>query len=628
MVSFLTPTADHWACDIEADNLLDEATTIHCVCVENIVTGEKNAFTDTSLFRDWLPPSAVLVGHNFLAYDLVMLNRFWNAGITTGRVIDTYVLSQLYNPSLRGGHSLQAWGGRLRHPKTEHDDYSVFTPEMLAYCENDTSLTALLYRKLAGLMVKLGFTEDGVELEHKAWHIIQNKQRRNGFPFDYEEAQKLYVTLREKEDELKTEIYRLWPPRLDVVKVFAKAFKKDGSKSASYERHAQQYPKLRIHDDGTYSGIDWVSFDLGSPQQRVQKLLELGWEPVEFTPKTDKGGGGNPRVDEDSLTTFAEKSGQPEVKSLATWIVVNSRANMIRTWMNAYNPKTGAIHGRLMLASTLRYRHSDPNSANIPAVRLKKDDNGNDEIQFGEAGSWTYEARDLWTAGGDPFVLVGLDGTGIQNRCLIHSLIETVGEDLVRPFTELSLEGDIHKRNIDLLGLANKAASKKFYYTLMMGGGGGRLAADQVQFGTKMTAKQASHKKKLLVDSIPGFRALIKRLQDELSRSGRIKLCDGTPILVPSDHMVIPYRLQGDESRLMKRAMVYVDEFVRRKKLSDYVFKVADIHDEFQYRVHRDCCDDFIAGAIPCFRRSGDSFNYRIVIDGDAKVGKTWAGTH
>jgi hypothetical protein len=48
---YLTPTNQHWACDIEADNLLDKATRIWCVCVENVLTGEKHAFTDREAFN-------------------------------------------------------------------------------------------------------------------------------------------------------------------------------------------------------------------------------------------------------------------------------------------------------------------------------------------------------------------------------------------------------------------------------------------------------------------------------------------------------------------------------------------------------------------------------------------------
>src|SRR5690606_25034431 len=147
----------------------------------------------------------------------------------------------------------------------------------------------------------------------------------------------------------KEEIYELWPPQLLPVAEYAKACKKDGTPTANYERHVSQYPKVERNGQG-YVVYDYVEFNLGSPSQRIQKLLELGWEPQNRTEK------GNPKVDEDELLAFAEESGKPEVAALAKWIVVNSRANMVRTWMNAYNPETKAIHGSLYIASTLRYR--------------------------------------------------------------------------------------------------------------------------------------------------------------------------------------------------------------------------------------------------------------------------------
>lgn len=639
---YLTPTIHHWACDIEADNLLDKATTIWCATGINVVTKEEFTWLSKEECQEWMEahPDAILVGHNFLAYDAVMLNRFWQAKITANRIVDTFILSQVYNPTYpapkglnppgtpkdkrKGPHSLEAWGLRLRYPKGGHDDFSHFTPEMLRYCKRDTRLTALLFHRLSERMRMVGFSEQGIELEHQAWNIIQNKQRRNGFPFDYKRAQELYVTLRAREEELKNEIYKLWPPTLQVVGEYKRPFKKNGEPSANYSRHVEQYPRveLRPTDDG-YLVYDYVEFNLGSPAQRIEKLLSLGWKPVNKTKK------GNPKVDEDELLAFAETVDQPEVKALAKWIVVNSRANMINTWLESYDDKTRAIHGKLFIASTLRYRHSGPNSANIPAVRLKKDDEGVEHIQYGEDGAYTYECRDLWTCGdSSEWSLVGIDGTGIQNRCLIHNLIKTVGEERVAPFKELALEGDIHKHNIEVMNLANKAAAKKAYYTLLMGGGGAKLAMDQAQFGTKLTAKEGTELRDKMIASIPGFGELIKELERELERTGRITLCDGTPILVPSPHMVIPYLLQGDESRLMKRAMVYVDEEVRRAKIVQHVLKVADIHDEHQYRVRNEYVEDFVSIAMPCFRRSGESFKYLLPIDGDYKIGKTWSQTH
>lgn len=639
---YLTPTESHWACDIEADGLLSEATRIWCATAINVKTKEKKEFLSGEAFKEWYDAEKpILVGHNFLSYDAVMLNRHWGAGIPVSRIVDTFVLSQLYNPNnsrpkgmvgKKGPHSLEAWGIRLRYPKGEFDDFSEYSEKMLRYCMRDTVLTALLFLRLTERMRDVGFSERGAELEHLAWHIIQNKQCRNGFPLNKKNAELLYAKLRDREEELKNEIYKLWPPRLEVVGEYRQSRKKDGTDNAQYLRHMEQYPRVERtseKDGAPYRVYDYVAFNLGSPPQRIAKLLELGWTPTQFTKKTKKGGGGNPQIDEDSLLAYAEISGRKELLALAKWVVINSRANMINTWLNAYNEETKSVHGRLFLAGTLRYKHSDPNTANIPAVLLEKDDKGDEHILYGEAGAYNYESRDLWWCG-DPerYSLVGIDGTGIQNRCLIHSLIKTVGEDAVADFKELSLRGDVHKRNIEVLGLANKAAAKKFYYTLMMGGGGARLAADQAQFGTKMTAKEGTAKRDMMIASIPGFGDLISALQSELEKTGRIKLCDDTPILVSSPHMVIPYLLQGDESRLMKQALVYVDQEVRRHKLEKYVFKVADIHDEWQFKVANEVVDEFISLALPCFPRAGESFNYNIVIEGDAKKGKTWAETH
>lgn len=610
-MNYLNYDRNYWACDIEADGLLEDATRIWCVCVENIETGEQHAFTSDRSFADWLREDFVLVGHNFLAYDLPMLNRHYGCRIPVGRAVDTFVLSQLYNPTFSGGHSLESWGKRLKFPKTEFDEWDKFSERMVEYCRNDTALTARLYRKLSARMASVGFTEEGCEIEHLSWNIIQNKQRRNGFPFDVKKAEELYATLRARQEELEKEIFTVFPPHYDVVASFARGRKQDGTRTKNYKRHVEQYPELRDRPDGGYDAYDWIYFNLGSPLQRIEKLLQHGWEPTSFTEK------GNPKVDEDSLLAYAEKSGKTEVTAIAKWLVCNSRGNMVRTWLDAVNPKTNAIHGKLFIASTLRYRHSNPNSANIPAVKKDKETK---EVLYGEAGTWAYECRDLFTCG-DPsrYSLVGVDAKGLQLRILANYAYS-------EEFAQTVLTGDPHEKNVEILGLANKPAAKKFIYTLIMGGGGARLAADQLQFGTKLTAREGEALKRKMIASVPGFRELIKRLEKELGRTGRITLCDGTPILVPSPHMVIPYLLQGDESRLMKKASILLDLEIRRHKLD--ARKVADIHDEWQFIVATEQVDYFISKALSCFPLVGQIFNYKVPIEGDAKVGKTWAATH
>jgi DNA polymerase-1 len=628
---YLTPTSSHWACDIEADGLLDEATRIWCCTVINCVTKEKGKFRTKEQFKQWEEshPDAIYVGHNFVSYDAPMLNRFWGARISVSRIVDTFVLSQLYNPSYKapkgcskGGHSLEAWGIRLRYPKDDFNDFSRFSEEMMRYCMKDTILAALLFIKLAERMTMVGFTEESCKIEHLAWNIIQNKQKRHGFPFDIQKAELLYASLRQREKELQDEIYKLWPPRLECVASYQRPFKKDGTPSKHYSDCLGKYPEVRLGEDGTtYAAYDYVSFNLGSPPQRTEKLLELGWKPVKFTKKTKKGGGGNPKVDEDSLLAYAEESGNPELTALAKWIVTNGRANMIRTWMNEYNPLTGCIHGSLFLAGTLRYKHSSPNTANIPSVRVRewKDENGEKqkEILYGEAGAWTYEARDLWTVGeDDDFVLVGIDAKGVQLRILAHYLNHP-------PFTEAILSADPHTANAEMMGLPGRAIAKTITYAIVMGAGDQRIANE-----SKTTLPEAKENKTKFFSMVPGLADLIKRLKAQVSDSGRIELCDGAQVLVPQDYMVIPYLLQGDETRLMRQALIYLYQEIRKNGWEKDVFKCADVHDEWQFRVRKSVVDAFIAVALECFIRAGKHFGYNLPIEGDAQKGLTWAQTH
>jgi DNA polymerase-1 len=603
---YLTPTKNHWILDIETDGLRDDCTQIFVCCVENAVTDEKHSFTNKDEFNSWLSKDTFCVGHNLVAFDAPVLNRLWGSRIPISRCVDTFVLSMLYSPSLVGGHSLEAWGERLKFPKLPFKDFTHYSEEMRQYCENDTALTKRLFNRLTQRMRDVGFSERGAALETVSWHIIQNKQRRHGFPFDKRRAEELYVALRAREEELKNEIYEQWPPRFQVVASFAKAAKANGEPTANYVRHSQQYPELRRRADGGYDALDWVEFNLGSPSQRVQKLTDAGWQPTSYTKA------GNPKVDEESLLKYAKDSGNDAGRVLALWVVTNSRANMINTWLNAYNEKTGAIHGNLWLASTLRYRHDNPNSANIPAVRVGVEDK---QILRGEAGSWTYEARDLWTCGDtDRYSLVGVDAKGIQLRVLAHYL-----ED--EEFTKDILSEDPHTANQQRLGLASRALTKTIVYATLMGAGDARISAE-----ANVPLREAKDAKRKFFAKVPGLPRLIGRLQNELNLTGRITLCDGSKVLVSSDHMVIPYLLQGDESRIMKQASIYLDEEIRRNKID--ARKVGDIHDEWQFVVARQDVELFQSLALSVFPRTGTAFQYRVPIEGDAKVGKTWAETH
>ena len=617
---YLTPTKKHWIIDIETDSL--DATVIWVMCAKNAKTKQEKTFTSYETIRDFiqgeLARGCVFVGQNILSFDAPVLNRLAGTRIASVRLVDTFLLSMLYSPSLRGGHSLDAWGERLGERKILFKDFSRLTDEMIEYCLQDVRVTCKMYERLTARMREIGFSEDSVKIEHLSWRNIQ-KQKKNGFKFDQPRAHALFAQLRGLEEEIKEEIYHAFPPVLLPFKTYSKAYKLDGSPTKSYVDALARYERVELIDGGGYQTYAFEEFNLGSPKQRVEKLLELGWEPYpdEYTKITEKGGGGNPTPTYKgelvpSLMKFCEEHNVPEVKLIAEWMAFNGRANMIGNWLDLYNEETGCIHGNLWLANTLRYRHSDPNTANIPAVRLDKNTK---EVLRGRQGFFTYESRDLWTTRCPAtHNLVGVDAKGIQLRVLAHHLNNP-------NYTAQVLGGDPHTYTQTITETGTRAQNKNFIYAYLLGGGNAKLGA---LLG--VSAQKGARIKNKFTNSFPGLKELLQKIQGEVDRTGRLTLCDGAKALVPEARLALAYLLQGDESRIMRQAGIYVDEDVRRKGLD--VLKVGDIHDEWQSDVSIGDTEEYLRVCTEAFKRAGETFRYNLPIECDGKVGKTWAETH
>lgn len=616
---YLSGDYEHfWAIDIEGDPI--PSTRVWCMCAVNIKTKEELRFTNTDEIRDWINNEqrrnrAKFIGHNIVGYDAPTLNRLVGTRLTCSDIVDTLVLSMVYSPSLAGGHSLEDWGTRLRYPKGEFNDFSQLTPEMLEYCAQDTRLCRLVFIALVKRMRAAGFSETGLDLEHRSWALIK-KQHENGFAFNIGGAHKLYETVRERENGIRDRIYEYWPPKLEIVARFKQARKKDGNYTKNYENHLEKYPKLEELNDGGYVAWDYVEFKIGSPDQRRDKLLALGWKPREFTKPSKTHPKGQAKVTDKgdlvpSLKEFVEESGKEEVKLIAEWIDINARGNMINTWIEAYNERTGCLHGTLWYANTLRYRHSNPNTANIPAVRLDKED----RPLFAVDGAYTYEARDLWTVRSPERVLVGVDAKGIQLRVLAHYLNNP-------DFTEAVLAGDPHSYNQEIGGFASRPIAKTFIYAFLLGAGDAKVG--QIIGGTSRDGREIKDR---FIGNFPGLSNLLDDLERQVERTGRIRLCDGTPLIVSAPHTRLGYLLQGDESRLMKKAAILAADDIRRRRLD--VLKVGDIHDEWQSDTHKDSVEELCSSVYPdAFRLSGEFFRYGLPIECDSKVGMTWAQTH
>lgn len=619
-LDYKTHKAGVFVIDIETDDL--DATVIWAMCWRNLLTGETGECTSHEEISAWLEDhkDSLFIGHNILRFDGPVLNRLLPLSykLDASNCIDTLVLSTLYSPSIDGGHSLDAWGERLGEPKTKFSDWNRLSPAMIDYCHQDVKVTAKLFVRLINTLEKIGFTEGSIWIQHNITVVI-DQQHRNGFKFNEEAAIHLLSTLRRKEEELVDEVREAFPAERRFVSE-RRMLRADGQPTAIFLKDKERYYCDIDERRGVYRAYEDVEFNLGSPKQRVDKLLSLGWQPRTFTDK------GNPKpfVKGDlaiCLQEFLEEHPTPEVKLIATWMAINGRANMVNTWLENYNHDTGCIHGKLFTADTLRFRHQAPNTANIPAVRHDKKTG---EVLRGDAGFWTCESRDLWIARPDR-VLVGTDASGLELRMLAHYLN--------RPeFTEQVVEGDPHQYNADLAGVSRPEA-KTLIYAILYGAGGPKIARTlglpvhvrRTRDGREYEVSKAGDEMKRMFLERLGADKIVQEAQNE-QRNGRVSLCDGSWVVCPSPHAALNYKLQGGGARVMAFGAILLEKAIRRLGLDS--LKVGDIHDEWQYDVHPDSAESHAEQSVLAIRKAGEYLRLNVPLDGQAKQGLTWAETH
>ena len=597
--------ANYWYIDIEADSL--KPTRIWVLCASRMDSNEVHSFVGHDAIRrffDEAEPETIYVGHNILSYDGPAIARLVGRGVSAANSVDTLVLSYLYNPGIAGGHSLHAWGDRFGDAKIEFKDFGQYTPEMDRYCQQDVKLGKKVFKGLVSRMRKLGFSERSCEIEHKIREVI-DEQQRNGWYFDIPGAQALAGRLRGEQGSLEGPIRELFPPRLAEVGSYVRRTKADGGEFASYLRHLEQFPDVRDNGDGTYSTYDWEEFNIGSPKQRVERLLSLGWEPVDFTEK------GFPKVDEESLLAFAELSGRPEARAIAEWLVLQGRSSMIDTWLNNVNYDDSCMHGRVMTcgAATRRMTHNSPNTANIPKAKEK--------VKYG------IECRRLWRARPGR-KQVGYDASGLEMRMFAEYLANDAA-------TILFTTGDPHIVNTRNLGLPDEMRDitvKNGFYAYLYGAGDaklGRTLRPELQGSEARDYGKVS--REILEKGTPGLARLVADIQDEYRQTGGLlKTIDGGYVRCGSVSAALNYKLQSAGAIVMKEAAIIARDKVRERGLDSML--VGTIHDEGQNDASEKDADEVGRVCVQSIRDAGESLGFHVPLDGNYKVGDNWAECH
>ena len=565
--------------DIETNGL--NPSVIWCICAikdEQMYTLE---MPTKEMWLDLMDGVTEVIGHNVIRYDVPVVERLLGVDVTC-KVTDTLVMSRLYNPQLDGGHSLDAWGQRLKFPKGDYHDWTALTPEMVEYCKQDVRVTERLYKTLSEELAPFG--TDSVDLEHDVQLAI-NQQIENGWLLDERKATDLVAELQEKQNELEEAVHEKFKPLPTFVKEITPKYKKDGSlSSVGLKFLSEDWDKV----GGPFSRIDWPEFNLGSRQQIGRYLRLFGWKPEKFTET------GQAIVDEKTLETVTDI---PEAQLIAEYLMVQKRIAQVTSWLNAVEDD-GRVHGQVNAigAVTGRMTHSSPNMAQVPAVG----------VPYGA------DCRACWTVP-ERHKLVGVDACGLELRMLAHYMGD-------KEYTNEILNGDIHTTNQRNAGLPTRAQAKTFIYAFLYGAGDSKIGS--IVDGSQ---RDGARLRQSFLDNTPALAELRERVA-VASQRGFLRGLDGRRLWIRSEHAALNTLLQSAGAVVMKKALQIFTQYAPKWKL-DYKL-LGSIHDEYQIEARTEQADKVGYLMVESIKAAGIAFDLKCPLDGEYKVGNNWADTH
>jgi hypothetical protein len=596
-----------------------------------------------------------------------------------------------FTGKMHGKHALEAWGLRLSPPcpkgtyaedmeRKGIDPWAEYNEDMDTYCVQDVDVLMRVWEEKLVPEMRPDVI-DACIVEHIMAEMMVDV-KTNGIKFNEADAHKLVAELQQKEHEFLDRIRQEFPPRLEPVKweytprdvngytalmmkyPDNKVYRPKFNLPEGYDREQwgqvttykngytarDKTTKEVLYTVGKYEHVEGFEygnnaitkcalkeFNPGSRGQIIERLLELGWHPEEFTETN------NPSTDADTLTKLDEDF--PAAKSIVNYLMVQKRLGQVKTgekaWLNLVDPQ-GFIHPTIIPCNAITHRgtHADPNISQVPSVKMVKvlDANGNVvkkpdgepelEIGWGQKGKWGADCRALFTVP-DGFDMVGVDLSGIELRCWAHYLYDYDGGILA----DIILNQDIHENNRRILGFNDRRDAKSFLFALMYGAGDEKLGSIIEPLSPparqKAVGKQARSR---FMSGIRGFEDLSSKLKRDARRGYLIGL-DRRRLYIRKEHAALNTLLQGAGAILSKYWIIIAmrgieDELGLKLGYNNDFSLMIYSHDELQFAVRKQYTQKLKQIVVDAAGLAGEYLGMRLPIAAEGKHGDHWTDTH
>ena len=416
--------------DLETDGLLDKLTKIHVFSWSVVGSGVVQSTNDLSTIQEVMHKATTVVGHNVVAFDLPVLQKF--DIFTDADIIDTLPLSWYLEPT-RVRHGLGDWGVTVGVAKPPIVDWDTLSYEDYKHrCEEDVRINlevlSILERKLTRL-----YRDEGEAKRLTDYLTFKMQCARDqevyGWRLDVPKAQELQQTLQQMKESSQDQLSAAMPtkPITKVVNPPKVMHKKDGTLSIRGEAWQQLLKEAYMPASTMQPMTVFVKDEAGNPNSHEQVkdwLYDLGWVPETF--KYVRGGniGEERKIPQirdgselcPSVLKLAEV--EPSIKLLEDLTVTSHRLGVVNAYLECQ--KDGWLSAGISgLTNTFRFKHRKP-LVNLPAVDKP----------------WGKELRGCLIAP-EGEVLVGCDMVSLEDTTKRHYM-QPIDPDYV---AEMQLDG-------------------------------------------------------------------------------------------------------------------------------------------------------------------------------------------
>jgi DNA polymerase I-like protein with 3'-5' exonuclease and polymerase domains len=373
--------------DIECDGLLDTLTKLHVLSVGYKSNGAwhlKSTTEEQDIAKIFSNPNNTVVGHYFLGYDILAIQKLYPQIEIKATIIDTLSLSwYLYNE--RPTHGLGSWGETLGFAKVKVEDEEWTGEGMTAEehfalmkerCEGDVNINILLWEKMLKLLRELYENDDASiisVIKRCNFKInLANIQAENKILVDIPQCKKNLAYLQEIIDKKTIEVNSIMPGvSIKIIRNKPKIlFKKDGTPSSA----AIKWNNLLLDNgvDPKFEGVlsittGYTPPNCSSTKQMKEFLFTKGWKPSIFSIGAN---GAVPQLRKpdktlcDSILKLIKTN--PELESLDGLSVAIHRSGYLKAFLDCADEDGYINAGWSGMAKTFRVKHVKP-IVNLPA---------------------------------------------------------------------------------------------------------------------------------------------------------------------------------------------------------------------------------------------------------------------